>query len=445
MSYFKKTKTAKIILCTVIPVSLLITTSVTSCAFSCNINSEITPITYKVFKENKSFQHAYQRSLSLHFNYYNPESQTIDHIYGTGWIFDFEPYDLLQDIRTYYIATNIHVISAVSKNFNNATLTLGNAVLTEKNFDHRLVEYQKNKVIHSYQPNSFNKQGFDLMIVGDNSQSQYENQASDLAIIRLSVNKNIYNTNPVLKNFDPTTGISYANVRSNSMITGVGYPRSQSHTYISFHEQKINKLNDYILNANEENYRADNPIIYYNHKYSNNRRVEKKYSSYDIGIKNFNLGGGASGSMIVDQNQNQIGIYWGGLEIKEQFGCAFYGNFTPLVYKDKQNLFVNYFDALRKYKNQYSIDQPTYLELVRQTNIQISSDEFEQLNKIVNNRNNDILLVKNILNPFIFNEFNDSLTKTNAKIEEIYFYDKHTLVLKLANNHLRFVFKIQTR
>ncbi|MCV3728385.1 DUF31 family protein [Ureaplasma miroungigenitalium] len=421
----------------------LTSVSMVGCFFEKKYERTNKVITQSVVKQNHGFKNGYNHTLSLHFFKKNELQQTIDHTYGTGFILDFEEYNETSKLRTFYIATNIHVIAQVSQDVVNWKLSLGETDLDPSDLHNTQAQYVQNpsSILHGIRTGSWinkNSNQYELFVIGDKSAPIYDNKASDIAILRMQVDKNIFQKLRVFKNFDPSVGISFAHLQKNKNVVGIGYPRLSQFTDLSFNEHYMSDFTNQILNANEQNYRADNPVQYYR----NQHLIEQVYSSYDVGLRNFNLGAGASGSLISDEDGNHLGIYWGGLEIKEQGQKQFYGNFTPFFYEDKQNLLDNYFRYLDVYQKTKRIYLPTYLQTHRQTTLTISSEAFGNLkNNYQNMASAEIL---NFISPGLITGFNDFQVNTIKEIKLVDTPQVKALVFTDEDQH-QFIFRFNIK
>ncbi|MCV3753902.1 DUF31 family protein [Ureaplasma zalophigenitalium] len=395
-------------------------------------------ITQAVFNNNRGFKNGYDHTLSLHFFRKNESQQTVDHTYGTGFILDFEPYSETSKLRTFYIATNIHVIAQVSDDVKSWSLSLGNTDLSTDSLHDTQAKYIQNSssTLHGINLRSWDNKysnQYEIFVIGDKTLSKYDNKASDIAVLRVQIDQSVFENLRVFQNFKQAAGISFSHLQNYKSVVGIGYPRLTQFTDLTFSEYDISDFRTHLLNANEQNYREDNPVQYY----ANHNLVKKTYSSYDVGLRNFNLGAGASGSLISDQDGNHLGIYWGGLEIKENNQKLFYGNFTPFFYKNKQNLLINYLTYLRGYQNAKHLYLPTYLQKHRQTNITISEEEFINLQN--NYANHAIGEIIKLIQPYLIEDFN-----TFDAISEISLTDEpnYKTLLLVDQDHQQLIFKI---
>lgn len=372
--------------------------------------------------QNSNTIHANQTVMSLRFNMKTSRNTAVN-IYGSGWIFDFELEDgdknfdqvSVDNVKTFYIATNMHVISLVAAASQDVKLTIGstelgknpivdydegwsNSLVFSKTATSRSnISAQKEAEINPYSPGTYT-----ILPVGVKAEAinyganesdiallQNHNRASDFAIIKITPTRKQKREIPFFRNFKPIKGIGFGNVilnhkqSKNSVFYSAGYPHftsrnAQNEDYSYYHQYANYATN--VVNSfyNNKDYRNDNPITFgnkisvyneNNKKYIQENMNKYSYHSYDIPTKGFDLGPGASGSPVFDVNNNIIGIYWGGIKIINQLNnkeSAFYGNFTPIFFNDKninikQDLIKNYL-AFTKNSN-------TYLDTNYNTNI----------------------------------------------------------------------------
>ncbi|WP_031489361.1 DUF31 family putative serine protease [Ureaplasma canigenitalium] len=338
-------------------------------------------------------------------------------IFGTGWIFDFSlnnpnmDYDqaTIDDVKTFYIATNIHVINAVSSARQNVELSLGSININDKNHDPRLTASYGNNRINRFtrtQANASNRETsildewfladktpgtFAIAPVGikDYASKFYSDNlakiraqrgltnltnASDLAIIKIRPTDAQKKAIRAFREFDPQKGVSFGDAYNNELVEertiflSGGYPslgRGNPQDSIPRYRQYKSYYSNYTSSFGaQENYRADNPIVFnYRSKLLNQNNIKDvgkgdngrdrfttgvfPYHSYDVPIEGFDLGPGASGSPVIDKNNNIIGIYWGGFNLINK-RSIFYGNFTPIFWSSSnkkdlsQDLLKNY-------------------------------------------------------------------------------------------------------
>lgn len=412
------------------------------------------------------------RSLSLKF-VLPKDSRTKVNIFGSGWIFDFEKEN--NYIKTFYIATNIHVINLISATKGVAELYLGQYDITNPldprqkaifqsspSTGNRPFIYNKDKYgERKNEINNHNYGSFSILPVGLNNQiNNYINNqevanlinhrnnvdltsANDFAIIKLNVN-NAWSDIPALKNFDEEIGIGLGSLMSNNIFYSAGYPHLETSgsSRITGWKQYGNNAGELLNSFNSKNYRSDNPIVFgYNNVSSISSSTENNlaknnstiYDSYDFATRGFDLGSGASGSPVIDEHNNFVGIYWGGFKVQEGFSksSSFYGNFSP-IFVDNQNKSQ---DLLHKYLVYTSFNRnKTYLDQNFNTNIQI-----EKLNS--NNAEYFINTIKAIVdnNPEInervaeINKSNDPSTLNSFnKLYELFFdYIKKNKVVNI--------------
>lgn len=398
MKKWKLVRTSGLILITGISIPVITTSCSLIDLFKSN-NEKQNEFTHGKLKSNLDYNvstaYLNKRSIALKFTIPLDKNQAIN-IFGTGWIFDFQEDPFTKNIRTYYLATNIHVINLISAAKQNASLTLGQYDLESQSQDTRAF-FNENLSFKSakktYNPQyyvNYNPVGtFSILPVGLKNQLKnygIKNPAAlaslnnlttavDLAIIKITPDILQKNNIDALRNFDKEVGIGFGNTISNHQrFYAAGYP----------HDEKYSRWNQYSNQPDElfnsfstSNYRKDNPINFsYNEEYmtvSNRNTIGKnnptKYEAYDYATKNFDLHSGASGSPIIDDNNNYVGIYWGGFKIQEGLKTTFYGNFSPLfVHKDNglsQDLLAYYLA--------YTANETTYLDTNFNTNLHYSA------------------------------------------------------------------------
>ncbi|AJQ45487.1 hypothetical protein JM47_02820 [Ureaplasma diversum] len=375
---------------------------------------------------NENTVHANQTVMSLRFNMRTSRNTAIN-IYGSGWIFDFELEDnvrnydqaTIDDIKTFYIATNMHVIGLVAAAAQDVKLTIGSTQLGQS----PIVDYNegfRNSLVFSKtataqskilplkeaEVNQYSPGTYTILPVGikdeainygadssDLNALRNHNKASDFAIIKITPTRRQKKEIPFFRNFKPIKGIGFGNVilnkqkLKNSLFYSAGYPHfTAKNSYdgdYSYYHQYANYATGYIDSFSDaKTYRNDNPIVFGNkiafYTQDNKPFFDKNlkkypYHSYDIPTQGFDLGPGASGSPVFDINNNIIGIYWGGVrvvDITNNKAGPFYGNFTPIFFNDNvsninQDLIKNYL-AFTKRSN-------TYLDTNYNTNILTSN------------------------------------------------------------------------
>lgn len=400
---------------------------------------------------------------------------------GTGWLFDLELHDpnksyeqiKLSDVKAFYIATNIHVINLVAALKDKAKLKISQAKplnqikLNENEFNDDLVadfnsnnEFESfikiNKNAHEEQENSFS-----ILPIGLNN-SNKNTKAVDIAILRVIPSPSQKEYLPWLKNMRLETLPSFSSFNdvTNKDFYSAGYAViNQNKTKLPYYHQfkgnnpqLIAPFKKFWLDKNQKsiNYRTDNPIYYdenvlVNKKSITNDLVKKineyKYHAYDYSYPDFNLGPGASGSPVVDSNNNFVGIYWGGFRVlQNNQQSQFYGNFSPLIYQKEdiqQDLLANYLQSTLKYNTFLDQNFATkyLISNLNQTNkeqLKVILNKINSNQKIILNQQKDFKLVfdfilsvqnqfKNInsYNQLVFNNIERiELIKTlNQKVE----------------------------
>lgn len=385
---------------------------------------------------NVSTAYLNKRSIALKFTIPLNNNQAIN-IFGTGWIFDFQEDPITENIKTYYLATNIHVINLISAAKQNVSLALGQYDLASQSQDTRAffnesLSFKSAKKTDNPQNYvNHNRVGtFSILPVGlKNQLKNYGVQnptalaslnnltsAVDLAIVKITRDILQKNNIDALRNFDKEVGIGFGNTISHHQrFYAAGYP----------HDEKYSRWNQYSNQPNQlfnsfttSNYRKDNPINFsYNEAYMtvNNRNTigknsPTKYEAYDYATKDFDLHSGASGSPIIDDNNNYVGIYWGGFKIQEGLRTTFYGNFSPLFVNNKEN---GLSQDLLAYYLAYTSNETTYLDTNFNTNLRYSALSKE--------------------NKAIYDEFVEYLEK--QFLSDSKYGDKNTLSLKTVDGY----------
>ncbi|WP_412031994.1 DUF31 family putative serine protease [Malacoplasma muris] len=372
MKYNKFLKTTILSLATVaLPVT------VTSCSFLESLFSSSSPDNSNK-TQNDNFKYISERSFSLKF--WDPSINS--EVYGTGWLFakssinDGNYYD-----DDYYIATNLHVASAIqnrgktSWEFNANTKTYEQQYYPNyKNLDLGYVISKKANGQYEFGTNyssesissthylttldidtsvsiaytTFNL--FKNMKLEDSNRvynsSIFENPTSDIAIIKINFSnaytKDFHGINPLksaldIYNKNPT---KFGNYNQTKNITIAGFPFKEDTLErggkwtASYHPSPFKISNQSDL------YNVSTGIIFGNNKLwqqgiqsSNIDEIKKDYvingfipyktdefaCYYNVALqgvfKNVELSGGSSGSLVLDDNQNVVGIYWGGYSL----------------------------------------------------------------------------------------------------------------------------------
>lgn len=133
------------------------------------------------------------------------------------------------------------------------------------------------------------------------------------------------------------------NNETNKQFTIGGYPglsnANNSESYVTFNCDTINKS---LVNKNTFNIERNKIDVWYNsHNYYYTYDEITNYTFYNV-----NLGSGSSGSMVINQNYQLVGIYWGVIETS-QWIC---GMVTPVY--DLSNQYSLVFRWLKYLNNQ---------------------------------------------------------------------------------------------
>ncbi|KEZ22738.1 DUF31 family putative serine protease [Ureaplasma diversum] len=399
-------------------------------------NQQLTPQT--LFLSQNVF------SLSFEVN------QSSNLLTGTGWLFDVELYPnktydnvQLRDIKALYIATNIHVINLVALR-NDARLKISQAknlkLINQNNkglnpdlFANPLIDgieafIKTNKSNHKDQ-----KASFSILPVGLANNSETRTKAVDMAIIRVVPSDFQKQHLPWLVNFNFNTLPSFSSFNdvSNTDFYSAGYAiikdnktrRPYYKQYKGNDPKLIAPFKPFYLSSDQKaiNYREDNPVYYDENVFRHQKNITNdlvkqikkyEYDAYDYSKQDFNLGSGASGSPVIDTNNNFIGIYWGGFRIVEKTNNSqFYGNFSPIIYlkeQIKQDLLANYLKATLNYN--------TYLDHVFATKYLVANlnqNNQQEFNNVVESINQQTTINKQEQIKLIFNFIKGVQTQFN--------------------------------
>ncbi len=245
------------------------------------------------------------RTMSLRFDYdeYDQKTQKTERwsSWGTGWIFDKD----LSMLNTYYIATNMHVINAMNEGLPGSYsywYGTGSIGSTLNSTDYvPIYNIQKIELGKYKQP-----------VIG-------VPYLLDFGLLKIDFGR----PNSLTTAYDNNPTMFYTAPKKNDMIYTSGFPAiadpDQYGDQVRWRQYK-NKINDFWYNG--PNYTADKSIIYDKVQY---------YSAATNGIiSTLNMGGGSSGSMVIEENSTKtkfyvIGIYWGGYTYKDssKFDGAF--------------------------------------------------------------------------------------------------------------------------
>ncbi|GMO13346.1 MAG: hypothetical protein Ta2E_02580 [Mycoplasmoidaceae bacterium] len=277
----------------------------------------------------------YQRTISLGGS---SDSENVRYV-GTGWLFKHID-DPVSNYK-YYMFTNWHV-SDVMKKF--------------IAFSYSPAQSNGASVSGTYQPLLTNPEWYNANYYNKNN----KNLGVDVALLAVDF-ESYANVNVTLKTRLDNLN-TYAS--TNTLNPGLLFPDvvklndiSQGKFYIGGYPKSDWNENEYTLPQWETGTDDINSIyvdnfknMSINHKIANNINsisnayVTRKYShSNSSSDPLFKIGGGGSGSMIIDPNFNLLGLYWGGwnFETDDNYQCAF----EPFAWEDSSgnhNLFNDY-------------------------------------------------------------------------------------------------------
>lgn len=311
----------------------------------------------KLIEYNVSQKETYlrQRSMSLRFET-NISANKTNYHFGTTWIWGKATQNF-----SYYLATNIHVISPVTINENNnQSPTKENEKFQIKSGTKIALGYVKDAAVNKgdedlnieslntipsivYTATSYNKYKY---WENNNQTYNYPYSMSDLAILKFDFSNTSQNFKNFLKYYDQsptkfnTIPIDKNFNNSEYFIGGFPYIKKEKGngkmigTWRFGYSSKNNKkqLVDGTINTSLPQLNSNKKPIFTNGtRFPESSNYYYKNIARQVVIQDLNLQSGSSGSMVINQNDLISGIYWGGYKFISNNKENFLGGFDALV------------------------------------------------------------------------------------------------------------------
>ncbi|MGZ9453457.1 DUF31 family putative serine protease [Mycoplasma sp. AC157] len=276
------------------------------------------------------------RTLSIHY-IVNDNAKTSRVISGTAWIFDKE-----KNTNTYYLATNIHVVSdllkykdkvssfAYSYNSKYRSLPHINTPITPSGVSYSQVFRRFDRKINEPYAYNINKSPYitkeaeefwkhlEIIPLGENSPEK--GKYTDFALIKVTfpedkVVRNIFNKPTYVEQFKPDQAKYYDEHKLNFLITDrIDFPKSANSENNLLPLPMELTFAGY-LGGDEYVEVSQSPYLKYdNDSYRIQEIDNKQYTSLkeNIHLPGIYSGHGMSGSLVLNQFGQVVGIFWGG-------------------------------------------------------------------------------------------------------------------------------------
>ncbi|UWD33964.1 DUF31 family putative serine protease [Mesomycoplasma molare] len=295
----------------------------------------------KIKSKEDVLQDIKNRTISIHY-IVNENENTSRIISGTAWVFD-----RVKNTNTYYLATNIHVVSELTKNMDkissfsysfNTKYTklphLNSPITTEGVTYNQVFKRLDRRINHSFAEKSINKSRFitkeseefwkNLEVINLGVDTPNKGEYSDFALIKVTfpkdkIIKNIFNQQYV-DQYIPDQAKYYNDNKLNFFISDkIEFPQNTSdNNNLLPLPMELNYAG--YLGGNEYVEVSQSPYLKYENLIQKEQTINNqnyKYNKSIINLPGVNSGHGMSGSLVLNQFGQVVGIFWGGFFDKE--------------------------------------------------------------------------------------------------------------------------------